>query len=683
MQQRVQESPERTESKITVTPSRRQLDNRFPSLCFFVETGGDHPFFELLVTTDRGLFEPARAAERNAGNFYSSREDVGLLDAQDGRGAFHVPPAVIRNFAQQKPRPGRLYFVAIAYATAQGSRPIFSHTPQALPNIAPFIGLAGNFTGASLSQVLGTSAERLKTVGGRRPGPGGLPLQPGSQSEAARSDRSDTSTDQPAAGQVPESSRPAHPQPDPEDGDRRQDAGQPIRQPLVPPNEPSGHRGNGAAPPPDIASAREEPDDLPDLEYDDGFGDANADAPETTTPRPGPVNGYGDEDYDDSPPARAKPPIEPESDSGDRNRRDDRGSGKTNGSTPPEAHSPSSNPLPEVDPLEGVVAQSLEQASTNEAAKTPQTRPRHDSPQASSWNPDAAEKRQLIEWVASLESGNPRYAAINPDGEFKGRFGRDNPYYQRAHAGLSYGIVPFTQDSGTLGQLLTAMHQRDSAYFETVFGPDWQELLEVTNASGPGSLESEDGRSARVQPVAGQDLWENEWLERFRLAAAHPPFQAAQNQLAAELFLEPALELARDLGMASQRGVAILYDRCAQMGTDRARDYVLEQLSPIKSEAQRSAALASLLESQEEASLSAFQRTVGLPADGSWNAVTHMRLLGALRERHQQGREIPLVIPGYEEMLDTLAAVARGRPWEERLKQLRAHPELSDAPYET
>ncbi|MED5431760.1 MAG: chitosanase, partial [Pseudomonadota bacterium] len=289
--------------------------------------------------------------------------------------------------------------------------------------------------------------------------------------------------------------------------------------------------------------------------------------------------------------------------------------------------------------------------------------------------------RHLIEWVASLESGEPRYAAINPDGEFKGRFGRDHPYYQRAHMGLSYGIVPFTQDSGTLGQLLSAMHQRDGAYFETVFGPDWQELLQVTNASGPGSLENDNGRSARVQPVAGDDLWENGWLERFRLAGAHPPFQAAQNQLAAELFLEPALALAQHLGLASQRGVAMLYDRCAQMGVSQARHYVLEQLSPMRSEAQRSAALATLMANQEEASLMAFQRAEGLPADGQWNALTHARLLGALRERQQQGGEIPLVIPGYDEMLDTLVAVARGRPWEERLTQLRTDPELSDTPY--
>lgn len=676
MQQRILEPPERTDSGVRVTPSRHQLDNRFPTLCFFVETG-DHPFFELLLTTDRGLFDPARAGERQTGNFYSSREDVGLLDAQDGRGAFHVPPAVVRHFAQQQPHPSRLYFVAIAYATEQGNSPLFSHTPQNLPDNAPFIGLADNFTGASLSQVLGTSAERLKTVGARAPGPGGLPLQP-----AASPQEPAGQNGQQAPTPVPEQPRSPRPQPEPESGYRDEDSAHSPRQPLAPPPQPPANQGNGATPPHDIATAGNGAEELPDLEYDDGFGDDAEDSPETTPPRPDPSNGYGDEDYDDVPaPSQARPVINTQPDPGNGNRQG--GNGKTNGSTPPEsARLPETDTLPELDTLEGVVAQSLEQANNADAPQTPPpAQPEITDKAASPGALDATEKRHLIEWVASLENGEPRYAAINPDGEFKGRFGRDHPYYQRAHMGLSYGIVPFTQDSGTLGQLLTTMHQRDSAYFETVFGPHWQELLHVTNASGPGSLETESGRSARVQPVAGTDLWENDWLERFRLAGAHPPFQAAQNQLAAELFLEPALTLARHLGLASQRGVAMLYDRCAQMGVNQARRYVLEQLSPIKSEAQRSAALASLLVDQEEASLAAFQRVKGLPADGQWNDQTHVRLLGALRERQQQGHEIPLVIPGYDEMLDTLAAVARGRPWEERLTRLRTDPELSDTPY--
>lgn len=674
MQQRILEPPERTDSGVRVTPSRHQLDNRFPSLCFFVETG-THPFFELLLTTDRGLFDPARAGERQAGNFYSSREDVGLLDAQDGRGAFHVPPAVVRNFAQQQPHPSRLYFVAIAYATEQGNNPLFSHTPQTLPDNAPFIGLADNFTGASLSQVLGTSAERLKTVGARPPGPGGLPLQPTSPPEPAGQNPqlAPTPPPKPAPRQSPGSN------PEPGSGYRDEDSDPATRQPLAPPPQPPVNTGNGAEAPQNIGA--DEDEDLPDLEYDDGFDDNDEEAPETTSPHPHPSNGYGDEDYDDTPaPSQATPAINTQPDSGNGNQHG--GNGKTNGSTPPQStRPPQAEPLPELDNLEGVSAQSLEQAGKTDAPQKPPAQPEVDDQAASPAVLDAAEKRHLIEWVASLESGEPRYAAINPDGEFKGRFGRDHPYYQRAHMGLSYGIVPFTQDSGTLGQLLSAMHQRDSAYFETVFGPNWQELLQVTNASGPGSLETDSGRSARVQPVAGDDLWENGWLERFRLAGAHPPFQAAQNQLAAELFLEPALALGQRLGLASQRGVAMLYDRCAQMGVSQARHYVLEQLSPIRSEAQRSAALATLMADQEEASLMAFQRAVGLPADGQWNDLTHARLLGALRERQQQGREIPLVIPGYDEMLDTLVAVARGRPWEERLAQLRTDPELSDTPY--
>lgn len=175
-------------SEIRVIPSRRTLDNRFPTLCFFVETGS-LPLFEVLLATNRLLFDPKNAGERVPGQFYASREDVGLLETENGHGVYHVPPVVLKTFAQQSPKPTRLYFVAIAYPTPDGKGAKFSHPPETLATSAPSIGISTDFSPATLSHVLGAAVEKLKTVGPRgkinssprKPvpqGPGGLPLMP-------------------------------------------------------------------------------------------------------------------------------------------------------------------------------------------------------------------------------------------------------------------------------------------------------------------------------------------------------------------------------------------------------------------------------------------------------------------------------------------------------------------------
>ena len=176
------------------------------------------------------------------------------------------------------------------------------------------------------------------------------------------------------------------------------------------------------------------------------------------------------------------------------------------------------------------------------------------------------DKRRIIERVARAESGDARYAALNLDGEFRGRFGTSLPAYQRWHVGLSFGIVQFAQDPGSLGRLLTMMQGRDPVAFDRIFGGDAGELVRVTNMPGPPSAGAPDGRSARVQPVGGADLWEGPWPERFRLAAAHVPFQAAQNELAATDYLEPMLPFAFRLGLNTDRALTIAVDRSVQMG---------------------------------------------------------------------------------------------------------------------
>ena len=58
---------------VQITPTRQRLDDRFPVLVFTVDTGG-RPFFEVLLTTDRSLFDAANAGRRTPATFFASRE---------------------------------------------------------------------------------------------------------------------------------------------------------------------------------------------------------------------------------------------------------------------------------------------------------------------------------------------------------------------------------------------------------------------------------------------------------------------------------------------------------------------------------------------------------------------------------------------------------------------------------
>jgi hypothetical protein len=280
-----------------------------------------------------------------------------------------------------------------------------------------------------------------------------------------------------------------------------------------------------------------------------------------------------------------------------------------------------------------------------------------------------------VHLVAPYESGGQAYAAINADGEYEGVFGHEHPAFHKWHVGLSYGLVQFTQDSGSLGRLLTAMRDRDAAQFRTVFGSDADELIRVTNLAGPSSSQVPGGRSVRVQPIGGTDLWLAPWRARFEKAALHVPFQAAQNQLAAELYLQPMLPFARWLGLDTQRALAIVFDRAVQMGVAGARRWLIEAVGPVQTSAQRQAALKAL----GHADVQSFQRaTPGLDADGKWGSLTHAAMVAALRAL---GTRSPLPIPTRDQMLDAIERRASGAPWAKRVSELRRNSWLVDEPF--
>jgi hypothetical protein len=286
------------------------------------------------------------------------------------------------------------------------------------------------------------------------------------------------------------------------------------------------------------------------------------------------------------------------------------------------------------------------------------------------------QKRALIERIAGAESGTERYGAINADGEYRGRFGPDHPAYHRHHMGLSYGLVQFTQESGNLGRLLVMMRDRDAATFSQIFGDHADELIAVTTAAGSPSSESPDGRSPRTQPVGGHDLWEEPWISRFRQAGDIVAFQAAQNELASSTFLDPMLGFAGDLGLDTDRAVAMVVDRAVQMGPPGAEQWIAAAAGPISTPALRQQALSAL----GYADLASFQTAWGLTADSVWGPVTHAGLVGALRAL---GSGSPIPLPTTDQMLDAIVRRAEADKvfWVGRVRSLRTAAGFSDQPY--
>ena len=167
-----------------------------------------------------------------------------------------------------------------------------------------------------------------------------------------------------------------------------------------------------------------------------------------------------------------------------------------------------------------------------------------------------------------------KFWTVNRDGEFKGLFDRPGkPHWAsgKIHIGLSYGFIQFTQDSGTLGKVLKRMHDKDPKRFKDIFGEFSNQLLEVTNRSG---RERTNGRSPRVQPVGGHDLWSDYWVRRFIQAGRHTPFQEAQMEAAIELYMKPAIKTAEQFNISSERGLAMVFDRTVHYGPRGARELI-------------------------------------------------------------------------------------------------------------
>jgi hypothetical protein len=206
----------------------------------------------------------------------------------------------------------------------------------------------------------------------------------------------------------------------------------------------------------------------------------------------------------------------------------------------------------------------------------------------------------IISMTVEIESGytGDPYSAMNLDAEYEGWFdrpkkdasGRKLKPAERAkqpdhkphaaskygphggiHIALSWGIIQFTLDGGSLGRVLKRAHEIDPAQFHEPFEGDGDELLEVSNRPGTSGLRSKKTRGPRVQPVAGEDIWRGKWPDRFRAAAKLECFRRAQRDIARKEYFEPARKIVEEYGLTGQGDLAAAFDMCVQYGAGGAR----------------------------------------------------------------------------------------------------------------
>jgi hypothetical protein len=129
-----------------IRANRLEISDKFPVLGFTVRTGGA-PYFEAVLATDPALFASTARERRTADTFWSSRTQ-GPLPAERGEAVFIVPDEVLRRFSGES----RLYYAVATFTDRTRKNP---EVVLVKPDAAPYIALAGNYSGRPLRQLIG------------------------------------------------------------------------------------------------------------------------------------------------------------------------------------------------------------------------------------------------------------------------------------------------------------------------------------------------------------------------------------------------------------------------------------------------------------------------------------------------------------------------------------------------
>lgn len=627
---------------VRVSANRNRVEARFPVLGFTVQTGG-RPYFEVVLATARRLFDPANAGQRSASSFYESRRDNNLMRAESDGSLFVVPASVVQAFVAAGAT--EIFYTAAGYDSAQGANPVYAHPVEQLVTSAPSVAVAEDMRTKTMSAVLSVSLDRLLRVCQGSPGYAGQSYQAFAAMTDADDDRAEGEDgyeahsagfdyddgyendggSYAAQGYAAEGDA-AVSLASYADDDEEDDAGAYSAQGAVDELTPEERAD---AEPVQQASA------YASDEYDDGYDEpiaAQSFADAATPSSPYAEDAYVSAQSSVYPAGAQAPDMLEDEDEGERYDAPAAGAAADDdGIALAAAYGDDDDDDPEYQPLS---------APATAAPAAPLTE---------------QDQRRIIEAVAQLYSGPQRFAAMaaNP-----GRTARGCP------VGLAWGHLLFTQESGDLGELLKTMNARDHAAFMNTFGAQWNDLLAVACNTTPGA----NGCSSRVQPVASANLWDEPWRARFHAAAALPQFQAAQNETAATLYLQPLLPFASGLGLRHARSLAILLDRRVEMGAEAALQWLAGAASPLQTLAQRQQALAEL----GVADVSAFQGANNLQPTGTWDPLTHAAAVKALRAR---GRS-PVPLPDDAEVVNLLVRRAQGTAWQQRTQSLATLPDV-------
>jgi hypothetical protein len=407
----------------SIAPNRRRLDRDTPNLAFTVLSR--KPFVEVILATDRGLFDPNSAQRRTPQNFFASRS-LGLTHMSGPDANYLVPTAVLRSFLEAQPRPREIFYTAIACDDQEGHAPVLASPVAQLIAHAPSVPLAADYTVQGLARSFGMALDRLvrhEAAPGRAasaPTPpvatrwqaGGAFLVPVQMAQGASDEAPSPPFERSEATTWGRSERML----DRDDDDDEQGE---IRLARM-----GSTYDDGFGLPDDDGADGVDRDSrvlvaAAELGYDDGFGTeegAGSDGPVGAEPAELPeddhATSYGDE-ADIHAPAPALNGI------------------TTNGAPVPAV------PVP-VPPTSGAEI------------------------------PSAAQLGEVLTRVAATLDGHSLYTMA-----------------RRSDAGLRFGVGAFDQRSGALGRVLARMKTTDPTAFSHLFGVNADQLVAVTGAAAP------------------------------------------------------------------------------------------------------------------------------------------------------------------------------------------------------
>jgi len=181
----------------------------------------------------------------------------------------------------------------------------------------------------------------------------------------------------------------------------------------------------------------------------------------------------------------------------------------------------------------------------------------------------------------------------------------------------------------------------------------------TTNASTP---------EQRLKPVGGEPLWSTVWIDRFRRLGGVPACQYAQNEEAIEGLFRPMLKIASGLGITSDRGLAMMFDRVVTGGFGGGLRWVVKAAGPLRTGVQQAHAF-QMLGYSDARDFQALRPE--LPQDGVLGPETYAALVDALRQH------MAATLPSPPEYVCRLVAAVTGAA-RRRLLRLRDSPVLTD-----